>query len=150
MLDPDDEQIIKDSKAADAVIVTWDRVVREAAGGLTPYEAMEMAKNEKKGAPEAQEEISRLRTLSPKELSALSEAGNETYTLFRQKIEVNQQGACLIRYLRVKESFSWRSIARYISDILEAPWGSNQLAGMVLCEKAAELLGEDFMEPPWN
>jgi predicted nucleic acid-binding protein len=44
MLDPDDEQIMKDAKEGGAVLITWDRVLRDAAGGLTPYEALDMAK----------------------------------------------------------------------------------------------------------
>jgi len=150
MLDPDDEQVIKDAEGGGAVLVTWDRVLRQAAGGMTPYEAMDKALAEGKGTPEAQADVSRLRQLKPSDLTALSEAGNKTYELFRQKLEVNEPGARLIRHLRVEKDYSWRAISRYISRTMKAPWGANQLAGMVLCEKAAKLLGEDFMQPPWN
>lgn len=149
-LDPDDKQIIKDAKDGGAIMVTWDRVVRQAAGGLTPYEAMDKALAEGKGTPEARADVSRLRQLKPADLSAMAEAGNKTYELFREKLEVNELGARLIRHLRVEEDYSWRAVARYISRTLKAPWGSNQLAGMVLCEKAAKALGEDFLKPPWN
>lgn len=150
MLDPDDKQIIKEAKDGCGVLVTWDRVVRQAAKGLTPYEVLDKAKAEGNGTKEAQAEVSRLRHLSPGELTSLADAGNQTYQLFRDKLDVNQQGACLVRHLRVDKGYSWRAIARFFSRMFNAPWGSNQLAGMVICEKAAKLLGEDFLVPPWN
>jgi hypothetical protein len=148
MLDPDDEQVMKDAKDGGAILVTWDRVLREAAGGLTPYEALDQAKAEGKGTPEAQAEVSRLRTLSPRDLTVLGEAANETYELLREKIEVDQATASLIRVLRINKGYSWR--ARHCSEFIKAPFGGNQIAGMVICEKAAKILGEDFLEPPWN
>ena len=150
MLDSDDEQVIKDAKGGGAILVTWDRVLRQAAGGITPYEALDRAIAEGEGSVDAQAEVSRLRKLSSAELTVLADAGNETYQLFRQKIEVNEPGAKLIRYLRVDKEYSWRAIARHCSRILKAPFGGNQLAGMAICEAAAKALGEDFLEPPWN
>ncbi|MBU1173310.1 MAG: hypothetical protein KKD44_27400 [Proteobacteria bacterium] len=150
MIDPDDEQIIKDAKDGGAVLVTWDRVLLLAAGGMTPYEALGLAKDFGQGTKEAQAEVSRLRTLSPHELSALMDAGNKTYQLFRQQIELNEWDASLIRSLRVTKDYSWRAIARFCSRMMNGQWGGNQLAGMVICEKAAKSLGEDFLKPPWN
>ena len=150
MIDPDDEQIIKDAKDGGAVLVTWDRVLRQAAGGLTPYEAMDKAIAEGNGTKKAQAEVSRLRKLSPADLTALADAGNKTCELFRQKLEVDELGAKLIRHLRVDKEYSWRAISRHCSRYLKAPFGGNQLAGMAICEKAAKALGEDFMQPPWN
>ena len=150
MLDPVDEQVIKDAKGGGAILVTWDRVVREAAGGITPYEALEQGKAAGKGTKEAQAEVSRLITLKPADLTALADAGDKTYERFRQHIPVTRENAKFVRQLRVDRDCSWRSVARYYSLVWDAPWGGNQLAGMVICEKAAKLLGEDFMEPPWN
>jgi hypothetical protein len=150
MLDRDDEQVMKDARDGGTVLVTWDRVLREAAGGLTPYEALDRAKAEGHGTPEAQAEVSRLRTLSPRDLTVLGDSANKTCELFRQRIEVDEAVAGLIRLLRVKKEYSWRAIARHCSQFLEMPFGGNQLAGMVICEKAAEALGEDFLKPPWN
>lgn len=150
MLDPDDEQIIKDSKDGGAVLVTWDRVLRQAAGGLTPYEALDKGLAEGKGTKEARVEVSRLRSLSAAELSAMIDAVNKTYQLFQQKLEVNELGAKMIRILRVDKEYSWRAIARHCSRALKVPFGGNQLAGMVICDKAAKALGENFLKPPWN
>ncbi|MDP2729162.1 MAG: hypothetical protein Q8O55_01610 [Dehalococcoidales bacterium] len=150
MLDRDDKQVIKEAKAGTAVLVTWDRVLRKSAGGITPYEALDQAKLSGKGTPEAQAEVSRLRQLAPGDLTVLLEAGNKAVAHFRQQIEVNRSIANMIRQLRVEEDCSWRAVARFTSKLWGTSWGGNQIAGMVLCEKAAKLLGEDFMEPPWN
>jgi hypothetical protein len=150
VLDCDDKEVMKEAKEAGAVLVTWDRVVRQAAGGLTPYEALEQAKAEKNAAPEAVAEVSRLLTLSPQDLTVLAEAGNKTYELFREKIQVDEGAAKMVRILRVKKDYSWRAIARHCSDFFKGSFGGNQIAGMVICEKAAKLLGEDFLQPPWN
>lgn len=150
MLDSDDEQVMKDAKEGGGVLVTWDRVLREATGGLTPYEVLDKVKAEGGGTPEAQAEVSQLHSLSPRDLTVMCDSADKTYELFRQKIEVNEMGAKMIRLLRVEKEYSWRAIARHCSRYLKAPFGGNQLAGMVICEKAAKALGEDFMQPPWN
>ena len=150
MLDPDDEQIIKECKEAGAVFVTWDRIVRVAAGGITPYEALDQAIAAGTGTKEAQADVSRLRRLTPAKLTVLADAANKTYGCFRQYIEVNREAAEVIRQLRVEKEYSWRAVARFCSKVWRAPWGGNQLAGMVICKKAAEMLGEDYMEIPWN
>jgi len=158
MLDPDDEQVIKDAKDGGAVMVTWDRVVRLAAGGMTPHEALEKALADSR-TPEAlisertQEaiaEASRLFRLSPTDLTVLAREGNKTAEYFRQHIQINRDQAKLVRQLRVDKECSWRAVARACSLLWGTSWGSNQIAGMVICEKAAKLLSEDFMEPPWN
>jgi len=150
MLDADDEQIIKEAKEGACILVTWDRVLRLAASGITPYEALDQAKAAGTGTKEAQAEVSRLHTLTPAELTVMADAGNKTYQSFRQHIKVSPGLAKLIRQLRVERDYSWRTVARFYSRVWRAPWGGNQLAGMVICEKAAKLLGEDFLQPPWN
>ena len=150
MLDRVDEQVIKEAKDAGAVFVTWDRVVRTAAGGMTPHECLQKGMTEGTGTPEAKAEVSRLHKLKPGELTVLAEAGNKTAEAFEKYIHVNVATAKLIRKLRVEKDLSWRAVARFCSKLWTAPWGGNQIAGMVICDKAAKLLGEDFMQPPWN
>ena len=152
MLDPDDETVIKDAADGNAVLVTWDRVVREAAKGITPYEALDMAKEKthEAGNDQTQAELGRLRALSPAELTAMGEGADRTVELLRRNIQLDWHGADLVRQLRVEEDYSWRAIARWCSTVWGGPWGANQLAGLVICQKAAELLGQDFMAPPWN
>jgi len=150
MLDRDDEQLIKDVEEGGGVLVTWDRVVRLAAGGITPYEVLDQAKAAFPGNKEAQGEVSRLRTLTPADRTVMADGANKTYQYFCQHIKVSPGLAKLIRQLRVERDYSWRTVARYCSTVWRATWGGNQLAGMVICEKAAKLLGEDFLQPPWN
>ncbi len=152
MLDPDDKQIIGDCKAAGVVLVTWDRVVREAAGGLTPIECMQQARDEAppETPPEARAEVDRLLTLTPELLTVMADGANETCQLFNRHIRLDKPRAKVVRHLRVTQGFSWRAVARRCSLLWKAPWGANQLAGMVLCEKAAKLLGESFLKEPWN
>ncbi len=150
MLDSDDKQVIKDAREGGAMLVTWDRVVRLEDGVMTPYEALNQAKETGTGTKEAKAEISRLHELTPAELTVMVDMGNQTFKSFRQHIEVKREEAKLIRQLRVKKDYSWRAIARFYSGLWGAPWGGNQLAGMVICEKAAKLLREDFLQPPWN
>jgi len=151
MLDPDDQTIIQDCKADGAVLVTWDRVVREAAGGLTPIECMQQAREEAppETPPEARAEVDRLLTLTPELLTVMADGANKTYQLFN-RIPLDTPRAKLVRHLRVTQSFSWRAVARRCALLWKAPWGANQIAGMALCQKAAKLLGEDFMKEPWN
>ena len=132
------------------MLVTWDRVVREAAGGITPYEAMDAAKAETAGTSQDTRELDRLLTLSPRDLTILSNDANKTYEHFRQRITISEEAASLIRVLRVDKDYSWRAVARFCSTIWRGGWEANQLAGMVICEKAAKMCEEDFMEPPWN
>lgn len=150
MLDHGDEQLIKEAKAGGAVLVTWDRVVRLAAGGMTPYEALDQAIAAGNGTREAQAEVSRLRALKPRELSALMDAADKAYEHFRRHILIDRNVAASIREKRVDQDYSWRAVARYWSKQVRGDWGGNQMAGMVICEKAAQWLGEDFIQPPWN
>lgn len=59
-----------------------------------------------------------------------------------------------IRHLRVDESYSWRIVAAECHERWgnESSWepASNQLAGMELCEAAAEYFDEHFLASPWN
>ena len=152
MLDPDDEQIISDCKAGGGVLVTWDRVVREAAGGLTPVELMQQAREDPpaEAPPEAKAELDRLILLTPEQLTVMADGANKTHQLFDRHIHLDTPRAKVVRHLRVTQGFSWRAVARRCALLWEGPWGSNQIAGMTLCQKAARLLGEDFLKEPWN
>lgn len=151
-LDSDDESVIKDAASGGATLVTWDRVVREAAGGLTPHEVMDRALEEAQvqGKTEVAAELGRLRRLTPAELTVMGDAADKTAKHFRRYIYVNPEQAQQVRQLRVELGYSWRAIARWASTMWGGPWGSNQLAGLAICKKAAKALGEDFMTPPWN
>ncbi len=152
MLDPDDEGVIQEAKISGAVLITSDRVVLKASGGKNPYEVLEQAEHEAQiqGNIQAEVEFIRLRKLSPIELTKLGEAADQTTALFRVHIQLTKSEAVQVRQLRVELDYSWRAIARFYSVIWGGLWGGNQLAGMVICQKAALMLGEDFMKEPWN
>jgi hypothetical protein len=150
-LDPGDKKVIKEARQGGGVLVTWDRVMRIASGSaITPYEMLDRAKAEGTDSPEAQAEISRMRSLTPSQLTVMGEAADKTWKFFHECIQVTRSSAKKIRQLRVEENYSWRAIAHYWSKKLSTGWGSNQIAGMVICKKAAEWLLEDYMQPPWN
>ncbi|MBU0846725.1 hypothetical protein KKH23_06000 [Patescibacteria group bacterium] len=57
-----------------------------------------------------------------------------------------------VRVLRVDKGYSWRAVAEACYELGWGKWSppSNQIMGMALCERAAQLLGEDYEKEPWN
>jgi death on curing protein len=70
------------------------------------------------------------------------------------RARMTRERAAYIRQLRVAQSYSWRMVAAecHESWAADASWDppSNQLAGMELCEAAAEFFNEHFLQTPWN
>ena len=60
--------------------------------------------------------------------------------------------ARIIRVLRVEENCSWRAVAEACYNVGWGKWSppSNQIMGMALCQRAAQLLGQDYEKEPWN
>lgn len=94
--------------------------------------------------------------VNKKQLEALAKAAKETHEQFLKEISerMTTQRAEQIRKWRVDEEYSWRAVAdaAFIDWKKDACWQppSNQIAGMALCEEAAKLLQENYMEEPWN
>ena len=95
---------------------------------------------------------------SVEELKELAKAAAEkfdAYSLF-VKEHLTKEQAEFIRKLRVDEGYSWRAVARRcygnhkFRGWLRWDPPSNQIMGMSLCERAAEMHGEDYQKPPWN
>jgi hypothetical protein len=90
------------------------------------------------------------------QLKALAEAAVATKNFFDASIKpkMTAERAKRIRQLRVELGQSWRGVASMCAEEWgdDAGWEppSNQLAGMSLCEFAAEMLGEHYRESPWN
>jgi hypothetical protein len=68
---------------------------------------------------------------------------------------MTEQRARRVRELRCDEGYTWRAVAHQThedwgggADLWKDP--ANQIAGMVLCEAAAAMLGEDASAEPWN
>jgi len=128
-----------------ATLVTDDRAIRE--GGkldVADYSVMAMAAHGE-GA----------KTLSLNEFRDLTRQAGEVHSHLADMVQegMKKRHARYVRKLRLA-NYSWRSIARICCGRgwewarWEPP--NNQLAGMALCERAAELHSENYREEPWN
>jgi outer membrane protein assembly factor BamD (BamD/ComL family) len=63
---------------------------------------------------------------------------------------ITTEMAVQIRTWRVDEDFSWRAVAQAASELWGSAYGSNQLYGEDLCAAAAQVLGENPFQEPWN
>ncbi len=89
--------------------------------------------------------------ISVDELQELAAAARATMTHFENAFaDMTQEQAAFVRNLRCVDDYTWRAVADTCSLEWSGDWGSNQLAGMALCEKAAAMHGEDYMKEPWN
>jgi len=128
-----------------AVLVTDDRAIIE--GGtldVADYSVM---------ATTAHGEGSK--ALSLNELLEMTRQAAEAHSLLMDMVRggMKKRHARYIRELRL-QNHSWRSIAQlcYNRGWEWARWAppNNQIVGMALCERAADLHGENYMEEPWN
>jgi hypothetical protein len=58
--------------------------------------------------------------------------------------------ARFVRRLRVELGHTWRGVAEECAAEWDGDWGFMQPAGREICERAAEVLGEDGQKAPWN
>lgn len=140
------EDLLNEDLQADGVVlVTEDRAIRERGKlDIGDYSVMATTAHGE-GA----------KTLSLNDLREMARQANETHRHFLDLVRggMKKRHARYIRQLRLA-NHSWRLIARYCYNRgwewarWEPP--SNQLAGMALCERAAELHGENYREEPWN
>jgi hypothetical protein len=92
-----------------------------------------------------------VRITSTEQLRALAEAAQATKTTFDDRFaDLAPEQARFVRQLRVDGGYTWRAVAETCAIEWGGDWGSNQLAGVALCEAAAAYFGEDGMQPPWN
>lgn len=87
------------------------------------------------------------------ELKELARAASERFEEFKELCSpMTLEQAKVVRKLRVEKGFSWRALAQACYDLGWGKWSppSNQIMGMAICERAAQLLNENYMEPPWN
>ena len=93
--------------------------------------------------------------LSFDELVELSRKGNERLDEFEGIVApMNLGQAAQVRHWRVDNHMTWRSVSRaaYEEGFFLSDWDppSNQLMGMALCNKAAQVFDENYREEPWN
>jgi len=95
------------------------------------------------------------KALSMEEFRELTRQAAEAHSLLMAMVRggMRKRHARYIRELRL-QNHSWRSIARlcYNRGWEWARWAppNNQLAGVALCERAAEMYDENYMKEPWN
>lgn len=64
--------------------------------------------------------------------------------------ELTPDRARQVRQWRVDQHFTWRGVAHLADETWGTKWNGNQLFGMELCERSAEMLGENPNAEPWN
>lgn len=68
----------------------------------------------------------------------------------RWGVEMTDERAEFVRYLRVDLGCSWRTVARECAVKWGGDWGENNLAGIAICRSAAKHLGEPPKGAAWN
>jgi hypothetical protein len=95
-------------------------------------------------------------SLSGETLKELAHQAPETYYAIREELrpQMTLVFAVLIREMRLDEGYTWRALAQEVSEWDLLSWThlpENQLAGMALCELAADHFeGEHFKAGAWN
>jgi len=95
---------------------------------------------------------------SKEQLMEMARKANDTFMSFQDFVSgMNMDMAKEIRLMRVDKGCTWRRVAEIMHEFIlkqtgEDMWQppSNQLMGMALCKKAAQLHGEDYMGKYWN
>lgn len=92
--------------------------------------------------------------MTPERMSFLMREGARTANEFEAHVRrtMTEEKAREVRDLRCVKHHSWRALSRECHLRWGGAWAppSNQLMGMALCERAAEMLGEDAHALPWN
>jgi alkylated DNA nucleotide flippase Atl1 len=133
-LDATDKQILKDCGKNVVVITLREMVDRLQKEDPEKFKKFHHEMNIKHG-----------KVLTTEELTRLAGLGDETMQVFRgAALLLDIAHAQQIRKWRVEDHLTWRAIARRASK------DSSQLLGMALCERAALMCGEDYLQEPWN
>jgi len=89
--------------------------------------------------------------LTPGQAAYWANEGAKTHQVFLEMVrEMPKERAEEVRRLRVDERNTWRGVARKTALLWGRGWGSNQLAGMALCEAASAHFGENAHTGVWN
>ncbi len=85
-------------------------------------------------------------------LDAMKAAAADTWNYFEAQFAgMTREQAEYVRSLRVdSDDYSWRGVAAACAEAWDGDWESNQIAGMVICKRAAEMFGENYNVEPWN
>lgn len=148
---------------------TDEQIINEAAQGgqvimMAPkdaFEAMKKGKPEKWRAFHKEQEKLIGKPLTMGKIVELAVQGDKKKKAYdgHVKAMMTKGQAIQVRVWRTNEHYTWRAVARAAFGMVISeqwagwtPWSppSNQLMGMALCERAAQLLGENSEKLPWN
>ena len=90
---------------------------------------------------------------SVEQFQEMAKAASERLDEFKELCSpMTLEQAKVVRMLRVDKGYSWRAVAEACYELGWGKWSppSNQILGMAVCQRAAELLGEDYEKEPWN
>ncbi|MBA7468383.1 hypothetical protein ES707_03631 [subsurface metagenome] len=90
---------------------------------------------------------------SLKQLKEMAKSACERFGEFKELCSpMTPVQARVVRMFRVNKGYSWRAVAEACYRLGWGKWvpPSNQIMGMALCRRAAELSGEDYERDPWN
>ncbi len=146
-LDPDDEAVMDEVRACDGKVLIMN--IKEA------FDVMKAEDSTKFKEFHRRMEKTAGKSLTFKQLVEFSRTADRRFGEFAKLAQVMTKGqASLVQRLRVEQHFSWRAIARACHTIgwEWATWAppSNQLMGIALCQRAAQILGGDARSDPWN
>lgn len=88
------------------------------------------------------------RKINPEDLPQLADGAGKTFAAYYDEIDLELSEALAIRQWRCKNRFSWRLVAAMNAGLESG--GDNQLEGMALCKRAAEMFEENYLEGDWN
>lgn len=134
----------KEKQDQEHVFVTEDKAVREA-GRISKADAEILQ------SVQAGEGLITIKSVE--ELQEMAKAAAERFDEFKELCSpMTLAQAKAVRKLRVEMGFSWRAVAEACYKLGWGKWSppSNQIMGMALCERAALIHGENYMEAPWN
>ena len=151
-LDPTDEEVMKEAAQGGELIMMN---ITQA------LEAMKKEEPEKFSAFQKDQEKQAGRTLTMAEIAKLAQQADERWTAYHRYVELmmTKDQAIQVRVWRINGHFSWRAVARAaFGMVVSEHWQkwklwdppSNQLMGIALCQRAAELHDQNYMKEPWN
>lgn len=118
-------------------------------------ETMRETNPEKYGGFQKEMEKKAGKPLTFEELVELGRKADERMQEFTDLVRSLTPGQAVeVRHWRVDEHMTWRRVARaaYLEGWFHRSWEppSNQIMGMALCERAALIHSENYIEAPWN
>ena len=137
-----EDRMAKDNQQS--VFVTDDKALREGAT---------ITKTDKEILESVRTGEGMITIESVEQLQDMAKQAAERFEEFKElcsSMELWQ--ARIVRVLRVEKNCSWRAVAEVCYKLGWGKWSppSNQIMGMALCWRAAQLLGEDYEKEPWN